>query len=212
VYLEVDNPSLLKETVAAFDTKALSAYIISSDPLDSDLHLRLNGASELLIQTPAGHFLKIQFDNPKKEKGIESLKDKLKKLARIRELKGLQSPFGSTLPVEVKISIWNPDKACLKGANCVSIRGLGWYRKTELYRFQEIERRILSQGDILHLTLSNKSKQDYYCYLINISPDGAIQTLFPPEWEQAEFARIKQGEGTLFGDGTSRRRNLQAYY
>ena len=40
----------------------------------------------------------------------------------------------------------------------------------------------------------NQSKQDYYCYLINISPNDAIYAIFPDPYERMESARIKAEE------------------
>jgi hypothetical protein len=224
VYLGADfykDKPLLRAITTGFD--ALEAYQLTNNPHQANLQLYLlhpfanqdgqliyaspddalpksfpNQPPELWILTPDQRLfkkgLKIPFSNLKE--GVKLLQDILKKMARIRELKQLKSPRGSTLPVSVQISLLSPDNSCLKGPNCVQLSDydLGWYRKTGSYFFQEIDGRTLSQGKILSLSFFNKSEQDYYCYLINIGPDGAIQTLFPPYWEQMEFARVKKGE------------------
>ncbi|TGO02419.1 hypothetical protein PN36_25455 [Candidatus Thiomargarita nelsonii] len=216
-----DEP-LLKAIRAAFQpnpdgTQPLSAYQLTNDPYDTDLRLYLlrpklqdgqlipaspgnilpksfpNQPPELWILTPEQRLLKslkIPFTNLKK--GIKLLQDNLKKMARIRELKALQSPRGnSNLPVAVQTYLFKP---CLNGQNCVPLSNLGKHRKTGPYRFQEIEKLTLNQGDILLFTLHNESEQDYYCYLINISFDGTILALFPLPWEPMEFARVSSGK------------------
>jgi len=218
VYLEADfDKPLLKKIAAAFDTQALSAYQVTDDPHQANLHLYLlrpkngqqnealpqsfpNQPLELWVVTPDQRLfkkgLKIPFDNPKE--GIKSLQDKLKKIARVRELKGLQSPFGSTLPMELKVKALIQVPYCQKGQDCLEkYNGKGekvWYRKTGSYRFSEIGGKSFNKGEILSFTLHNTSKQSYYAYLINISPDDGINILFPPSWEIQEFARFKPGE------------------
>ncbi|MEN8216859.1 MAG: caspase family protein [Pseudomonadota bacterium] len=211
----------------AYGTQPLSAYQITNDPYDTDLRLYIlrpkhqdgqlipawpgnilpksfpNQPPELWVLTPEQRLLKkglkIPFTNLRE--GVKSLQDKLKKLARVRELKALQSSRGSTLPVIVQTDIFSQVSNCLK--ECVERyifdRDLGkyrklWYRKTGPYHLQEIGERTLSQGKTLSFSLYNKSEQDYYCYLINISPDDAINIIFPPYWEGMEFAKIMKGE------------------
>ncbi|OAD20828.1 hypothetical protein THIOM_003442, partial [Candidatus Thiomargarita nelsonii] len=54
--------------------------------------------------------------------------------------------------------------------------------------------RDLRKGDILTFTLHNDSEQDYYCYLINISSNGAISAIFPHPDERMEYALVKADE------------------
>jgi hypothetical protein len=218
VYLEADlDKPLLKKIAAAFDTQALSAYQVTDDPHQANLHLYLlrpkngqpnealpqsfpNQPLELWVLTPDQRLfkkgLKIPFDNPKE--GVKSLQDKLKKIARVRELKGLQSPFGNTLPMELKVKALIQVPYCQKGQDCLEKYNRKgekvWYRKTGAYRFSEIGGKSFNKGEILSFTLHNTSKQSYYAYLINISPDDGINILFPPHWEIQEFARFQPGE------------------
>ncbi len=138
--------------------------------------------------------LQIKFDNPKK--GVELLQDNLKKLARIRELKALQNSRGNILPVTIQTYLLRPVKSCPRWRNCVSLSSfnLGLYRKTGPYDLQEIEKRELRKGDILTFTLHNDSEQDYYCYLIGISSNGAINAIFPHPDEGMEYALVKADE------------------
>ncbi|RKZ36282.1 MAG: hypothetical protein DRQ41_14710 [Gammaproteobacteria bacterium] len=137
--------------------------------------------------------LQIPFNNPRR--GIKLLRDNLNKLARVRELKMLQSPGNKTLPIAVQTTVLSPVKSCSQKANCVRLPyGLGWHRKTGSYSLLAIEGRSLSQNDILTFSLHNESKKNYYCYLINIGVDGAISAIFPNPEERIEYARVRAGE------------------
>jgi hypothetical protein len=123
------------------------------------------------------------------------LQDNLNKLARVRELKMLQSPRGNALPIAVQTTVLSPVKFCLQKKDCVRLPyNLGWHRKTGSYSLPAIEERTLSKGDILTFSLHNESEKDYYCYLINIGVDGAISAIFPDPKARMEHARVKAGE------------------
>ncbi len=182
----LDQP-LLQKIRNAFDGHTF--FTFTDDPKKSNLRLHLS-KSELWILTAEQRLiynnLKIPFDNPKQ--GIELLQDNLNKLARLRELKKLKSR--SRLPIGIQTHTLTPIKTCQKGMDCVwlSDYGLGLHNKTLL------KKNTLPKGVFLTFTLHNFSKRDYYSYLLNLSPDGAIYDIFPPENERTEFARIKKGE------------------
>jgi hypothetical protein len=142
--------------------------------------------------------LRIQFDNDNPNRGIKLLEDNLNKLARLHGLKALQSPAGSELSVEVQVSlehIVSSDSEAAKAANCERLlNNLSSCRAESYQRLPDIEGLTLSKGDILYFTWHNKSQRDdYFCYLINISPDGAILTLFP-ELAERESPLLKPDE------------------
>ena len=121
----------------------------------------------------------------------------LNHLARLREIMALQSSHPrATFPVTLQADILKPATVCPKKENCISLSeyGLGFYNKKKLSRFQDIGKYHLNKDDILSFTLHNQSKQDYYCYLINISPDGTIFSIFPDPDERMEYARVNSGE------------------
>jgi hypothetical protein len=202
---------------------ALPGYVLTDNPYNTDLRLHMlrpkrkngqfitspkddlpksfyNQPPELWVLTPDQRLLdkklQIKFDNP--EKGVKLLQDNLNKLARIRELKALQNRRGNidTLPVTMQTYLLSPVKSCPRWADCVSLSSfkLGLHRKTGPYDLQEIEKRFLKKGDILTFSLHNDSEQDYYCYLIGISSDGAIYSIFPHPDEGMEYALVKAGE------------------
>jgi len=205
-------------------TLSFPAYMLTDEPSHADLRLYLlrplledgqlvrekpedalpksfpGQPPELWVLTPEQLLLyknlRIRFDEP--TKGVKLLQDNLNKLARIRELKALQSPRGSTLPVTVQTFILSPDNSCQKGDNCVwtpeSDGSWRWHRKNGPYSLPEMNGRKLNKGDFLTFTLDNKSEQDYYCYLINITPSGAIYSIFPGVWEGMESAHLNAGQ------------------
>jgi hypothetical protein len=138
--------------------------------------------------------LRISFDDA--EHGMQMLQDNLRRLARIRELKALAS-FGN-MPSEIAIQVtqFSPDTSCQSGeSGCIQLPGeLGGYRRHSAYGFHELEGQCLSPAELLTFTLTNTSTTAFYCYLLNISPDGKIETLFPDLATVAENALVTTGE------------------
>jgi hypothetical protein len=214
VYLDADYPKDRPLLEAAF--QALPGYALTDNPDKTDLRLHLlrpkrknglpiyekesdalpksfaNQPPELWVLTPEQHLLyknlQIQFYNPKK--GVALLQDNLNKLARLREIKALQSASHSAVTVQTyRLS---PVNDCSAGQNCVKLpKDLGWHQKTGPYSWSEISGHTLSQDDILIFTLHNQSEQDYYCYFIKIGIDGSISAIFP---HNEEYTLVKAGE------------------
>ncbi len=214
VFLDADDPNgkdkpLLQAIQAAFQPSAdgikrFPAYRLTHDPFQSDLRLYIvrpkhhNQPPELWVLTPEGRLfnpnLKMSFHNTKK--GLQLLQDNLNKLARIRELKAIQSHRSRRLPVTLQSYLLSPDNSCHRGPDCLELpNDLGWHRKTGPYALPEIETRTLNEGDILTFSLYNRSRRRaYYCYIFNISPNGAISSIFPEPEELMEYARLNARE------------------
>jgi hypothetical protein len=202
-------------------TRAFPSYVITDKPDNTDLRLHLlrpkrgkdgqpfyekdndalpksfpNQAPELWILTPDQHLLhkklQIKFDDP--STWLELVKYNLNNLARVREIKALKSSSRATLPVTVQTEILKPVKACPIGGDCITLHHLGLYEKNELSVLQDIGKQQFSKNDIPSFTLHNKSRRDYYCYLINISSDGSVNAIFPNPEERHEYARVNAGE------------------
>jgi hypothetical protein len=204
-------------------TKALPAYRLTNEPSEAELRLYLlrpqrqngepihwnqnddplpksfpNQPPELWVLTPEYRLLYnnlyMSFQNL--ESGLKLLRDNLNKLAKIRELKALQSHRSHRrLSVELQSFLLSPDDSCLSEPNCLEIPDLGWYRQNGPYTLQQIETRTLNEGDILTFSLHNRSRRrDYYCYIFNISPNGAIDSIFPERLDPLEYARVNAGE------------------
>jgi len=200
--------------------QSIPGYILTDDPYNTDLRLHLlrpkrvngepiyendedalpksfsNQPPELWVLTPEQRLLydnlQIQFSDS--SRGLKLLVENLNKLARIREIKVLQSrPLGTTLPVVVQSYIHTPVKSCSTRETCVQLpHNLALYRKKGPYPLRDIE--TLNKNDILTFTLYNQSDQDYYFYLINLSLDGAIYAIFPDPKPEKESALLKAGE------------------
>jgi hypothetical protein len=202
-------------------TSPLPAYSLTDDPQQAEIHLyllrpKLEGgqyvyeASDVLpksfpeqspevwVLSPEHRLLydnlRIPFDDAAPDRGLKVLRDNLNKLARIRELKALSSPRDSKLKVAVDVYQLSPVASCQEGPDCISVPGLGFHRKSGPYRFQELEGGIFPKGEIFTFTLLNESKDDYYCYLLNISPDGTVAAIFPDLEAGAEYAVVKAEE------------------
>jgi hypothetical protein len=223
VYLEADFSSdqpLLQQIQALFHQQRIPAYELTDEPSQADLRLYLlrpkwengqfiraraedalpksfaNQAPQLWVLTPEQRLLdkqlQIQFDNP--NKGLELLVNNLNKLVRVRELKELQSSDGGTVPVTVQTSVWHSVKVCPKGATCVHFDSEWWQEMKRYNKLSSLEKHTFSKGEVISFNLHNQSQTDYYFYLINISPDGAIHPLFPNPSEPMGFALLKAGE------------------
>jgi len=141
--------------------------------------------------------LRIRFDERDVAKGLQRLQDNLNKLARIRELKALSSPRESlaTGAITVEMLQLRPDPACQKGAACLlPWQSLGWHRHIATFDFQGIGNQVFTHNDWLTFRLHNTSQDDYYCYLLELSPNGAISSIFPQATANMQTALIKAGK------------------
>ncbi|MDM8559746.1 caspase family protein [Candidatus Parabeggiatoa sp. HSG14] len=217
------DKSFLQAIKTAFDMKRFPAYRLTNNPSNAELRLHLlrpkrkngspirrakndllpksfsNQAAELWVLTSEQRLLyeNLQMRFANLTKGIDLLQDNLNKLARIRELKTLQSHRGSRkLPVTLQSYILRPDNSCRSKRNCLKLpNGLGWHRKKGPYALSEIETRTLNKDDILTFSLHNRSRRRaYYCYIFNISPNGAISSIFPEPEDMMEYARVNARE------------------
>ncbi len=207
------------------ETQALPAYTLTDDPSNTDLRLHLlrpkrkngqlirakandplpksfpNQPPELWVLAQEERLLnenlQIHFDNDNPTRGIQLVQENLNKLARIREIKALQSRRGRKIPVTLQADILSPVGSCQTGPNCRFMEGEGqFYRKIKgPYSLADIQKLVLTQKQILTFTLRNESKWvDYYCYILNIGPDGAIYSIFPLKEDRMESARVPAGE------------------
>jgi hypothetical protein len=173
-------------------TLPLPGYTLTNNPTHADLRLHLSG-SKLSILTSDQYLLQqISFQNP--NRGIKLLQKNLNKLARVRELKTLRSST-RILPVTVQVFVLSPIRYCSPTEDCIYLPSdLGLHRKTGPYSLQQLQKKTLNKGDIITFSLHNRSRRHYYCYLINISPNGLIEAIFPYPEEAMEYARIAAGE------------------
>lgn len=202
-------------------TQPLAAYQLTDDPANVDLRLHLlrpkrqNGQlirekadallpksfpeqpPELWVLTPEQRLLhknlQIHFDNP--TKGLQLLQENLKKIARVREVKTLQNRRYRQEWVTLQAHLMSPVPFC-PDTDCEYIEELDQdYRQTNgPYSLSELQTLTLDKEQLVTFTLHNQSDyQGYYCYLLNIGPDGAIYAIFPPKYERPEYALVRAG-------------------
>lgn len=154
-----------------------------------------NQPSEVWILTPTERLfqenLKISLSD--QDKGIKILLENLKKIARIRETKKLASSPNIAKAIEVKTILMTPVDSCNNAfdSDCITLPDCSHYKKSAPLSSARMEGEILKAGYILTFILKNNSGRDYYCYLLNISPDGKIEAIFPHACESVENALLK---------------------
>jgi hypothetical protein len=194
-YKLTNEPSKTDLRLHLLRPKRENGQLIYASPDDALPKSFPNQAPELWILAPEQRVLsknlQIPFDNP--EAGIGLLRNHLKKLARVRELKALQSPYNGALPVTVQAHVLTSPVNSCQGKDCVR-SPLGWHQKRS-FPLRQIDGQILNASSFLTFTLDNQSKEeDYYTYLINITPSKAIYVIFPDPEDVPESARIKYEE------------------
>lgn len=129
------------------------------------------------------------------EKGTKVLRENLAKLARIQEIKRLESHAGA-IEFELKYFLARPDPGCQ--TNCVELPGADrrrvTYRKEGPLDAAELAACKPRRGDVLSFGLQNQDREDYYADLINVAPGGDVQPIFPRPQDRAEYARVNAGE------------------
>jgi len=152
---------------------------------------------EVWVLSPVEHMLqgnlKIKFED--QERGNAILQENLGILARVKEVKNLSTSRGSGVnPIRIMTTLLVPDEACGNGPDCIELpNNLGLHRKEGPLTLEQVNERRLKRGVILTFALKNVSGQDYYCYLLDLSPNGKIEAIFPHTGSSAESALIKSG-------------------
>ncbi len=196
-YTLVENPSQATLRLYLLRPKLKNGELIRANVDDALPQSFANQSPELWILTQEQRLLyknlKIPFDKPMD--GVTKLRDHLKKLASVRELKELKSPRGNNLPVSVQVSILSQVNYCPNGIKCVWLPNDLFYSVNGPHSLETLEGRTFNKGEILDFTLENNSKyKPYYFYLINITADNAINVIFPHPAEPSSYARLKSGE------------------
>ncbi len=130
------------------------------------------------------------------DRGVAALKSNLSSFARAAEIKRLEYRM-SPLPVSVEVGAWRADPSCRTA--CVFLpkdeRQERPFSKVGTFLLGEVAPPF-KQGDVLTFTLSNKGQErkPWYAYILNISSDSAIQTIFPTQYDNREEALLKAGE------------------
>lgn len=222
-YAETLDRGLLQALRNAFSSSSerFPAYALTDDAQQAELHLYIlhpkqedgqylrqpddilptsfpDQAPEVWVLSPEHRLLydnlRIAFDDV--ERGMQVLQKNLTRLARIRELKALDSPRNTQIDMNVEVHHFSPVAICRGEEDCRALpNDLGFFRIHAPFPFPDLEGRTYHAGDILSFTLHNASRYDYYCYLLDIAPDGTISAIFPDPDASVEHARVNPGTG-----------------
>ncbi|MCH8149625.1 MAG: DUF4384 domain-containing protein [Planctomycetes bacterium] len=159
---------------------------------------------EVWVLTPVEQLLhdnlRISFANV--DLGLQRLGKDLKKLARIREVKSLGTGATGKPAISVTAMLLDPTDSCPKNTQCHDLPGLGVFRMDGWFPVEELDTRELVVGQIVTFTIRNDSSSNYYVYLLDIGPDGAINIIFPDAGLSSDEAMISPGDDLdLFGKG-----------
>ncbi|MEO8134020.1 MAG: caspase family protein [Betaproteobacteria bacterium] len=137
--------------------------------------------------------LRIALANP--DRGIVLLTENIVKFARAGELVRLDA--GNPPAVNVEVSLWRDDPACQRDCKFLPkderkerpLSRIGSYKLNDTAT-------PLRRGDVLTFALSNGAQdaKSWYAYLLDISSDGSIQTIFPGRYDNREEALLKPNE------------------
>jgi hypothetical protein len=130
------------------------------------------------------------------DKGIADLKLNLVKFARATEIKRLESR-GGPMSVSIEVAVWRTDPSCRGDCRYLpnDERQEKPYGKIGVYKFTQ-SAPPLKQGDLLTFVLRNEDQdgKSWYSYVLDISGDATIQTVFPTRHDNQEEALLKANE------------------
>ncbi len=124
--------------------------------------------------------------------GFLQLQNKMNTLAKVREVKNLKS--GSYPMVELKVVSWQAVNLCDEAhVDCIKNGSRNYYSHPAIFNMAEFTQQIHPENTLLTFIIDNKSDQDYYVYLLNITDDGEIWSVFPQSGQGFEMAKITAG-------------------
>lgn len=212
VFLKTAEQSRTKNTIqtiysalrSAFQQKRFPAYALTEKPRHAEQVLSVSYSTPqqkpvLQILSPEGlllhEHLKIPFHNV--NLGLQSLQDTLTHLAHIRELKLLKTDSPQNFPGELQI--WHLRLPCEQTLSRCYKLGKNDYKIVNNNFWQAFQGKSLYKDDALAFKIYNRSDDKQYCfYLLEISPDGKIQVLFPTldQFNQKSACIRANGEAT----------------
>lgn len=127
--------------------------------------------------------------------GVSLLTENLKRIRNIHALKSLGSAGGGKAKVALEVVQLQQDSSCGSAADdsCLDI-GPDPYRVNPAVDAASFDGRRLHRGDILTFNITNQSNRAQYVYLLDIMPNGRIQTIYPTPELTAEEHRLNKGE------------------
>jgi len=146
---------------------------------------------EVWVLTPAERLLhermRIRLAEP--EKGLETLRNNLRRYRRIRALEELAEASSGSRRADVQLIVFS--RCATDQPNCVTLpENNNRYRRGELLPLSDLSTRQWGINDLISFRIKNRMHREQYVYLLDISPDGCIQTLFPTTQMPVDAARI----------------------
>lgn len=145
----------------------------------------LNAQEQLLDET-----LRVKLTDA--SKGIEEIVSKLKKVADMRDLIRLKND-------PPKFAVWShklrPDDKCTEGdETCFILEKNQKFRQADTNDLATQDAIKVPLNSMLGFTVENKTDQDYYLYLLNVSMRDGANLIFPRRDTTAEAAIIQGGK------------------
>ncbi|MCF6147340.1 MAG: DUF4384 domain-containing protein [Candidatus Kuenenia sp.] len=126
--------------------------------------------------------------------GFQVLIGNMKKILHIQEVKKIISPQHKTKAIDLQTIIMKPEDSCNREPDCVTLPDGRSFKKTGIYPTSSMESKNLTFGQMVTFSLTNNSTNTYYCHLIDISPNGKIEVIYPLIGHNSNMTMVKAGE------------------
>ena len=129
-------------------------------------------------------------------RGIRLVEQNLRKLLRLKEMENLPQTPPDAFAIDIQATLYRLDPACTENdTDCITLAPqLGMHRRQPPVNPLQLERLRPSKNDVLGLTLTNRTAQAWFTYLVEIQPVGRIVAIFPSYQDMASMARLSPGQ------------------
>jgi hypothetical protein len=120
----------------------------------------------------------------------------LRKLLRLKEMENLPKTPTDAFAMGIQATLYRLDPTCSENdTDCFTLDPrLGMHRKQHPVNPLQLDRLRPSTNDVLGLTLTNRTTQAWFTYLVEIQPVGRIIAIFPSYQDMASMARLAPGQ------------------
>ena len=129
-------------------------------------------------------------------RGIRLVEQNLRKLLRLKEMENLPKTPPDDFAISIQATLYRLDPDCReKEPDCITLDSrLGMHRKQPPVEALQLDRLRPSRNDVLGLTLTNRTAQAWFTYLVEIQPAGRIVAIFPSYQDMASMSRLSPGQ------------------
>lgn len=150
-------------------------------------------APEVWVLNRGEHLLdeRLTVPLPPSGEGVETLAHDLERHRRATELRRLTAEAADTTGID--LTLLRIDTCAGPAPECFELPGTqSWYRRVpRTGSIADLKGHTWPEGTLLSFTLQNIGLHERYAYLLELSPDGAIKPVFPPEGASAETALLR---------------------